>query len=124
VSFDADLSEGRYELVNAMYDRLVTFRLKELNAAWKAIHDAEAKLGMLAPPVAQVLLRQARALASGVPITEKGASDPAIAGAFQEKKQDRPVAARQAEFERKWDDYATLNYAQALKKVDDALAAK
>jgi iron(III) transport system substrate-binding protein len=124
VNFDADLSEGRYELVNAMYDRLVTFRLKELNAAWKAIHGAEAKLGMLAPPVAQVLLRQARALASGVPITEKGASDPAIAGAFQEKKQDRPVAGRQAEFERKWDDYATLNYAQALKKVDDALAAK
>jgi phosphoglycerate transport regulatory protein PgtC len=124
VTFDADLSEARYEVVNSLYDRLITFRLKELNAAWKAIHAAEARLGTSARPEASVLLRQARALASGVPITEKGASDPAIAGAFQEKKPDRPVAARQAEFELKWDDYATLNYAQALKKVDDALAAK
>jgi iron(III) transport system substrate-binding protein len=124
VSFDADLSEGRYEVVNSLYDRLVTFRLQELNAAWKAIHDAEYKLGVLISPAAQRLLRQARGLASGVPITEKGASDPAIAGAFQEKKPDRPVAARQAEFERKWDDFATLNYAQALKLVDDALRAR
>ena len=45
VNFNADLSEARYELVNSLYDRLITFRLKELNAAWKAIHDAETKLG-------------------------------------------------------------------------------
>ncbi len=75
-------------------------------------------------PAAQRLLRQARGLASSVPITEKGASDPAIAGAFQEKKPDRPATARQAEFERKWDDFASVNYGQALKKVDDALAAR
>jgi iron(III) transport system substrate-binding protein len=124
VNFNADLSEGRYELINSLYDRLVTFRLQELNAAWKAIHDAEAKLGTRASSTAQRLLREARGLASGVPITEKGASDPAIAGAFQEKKPDRPVATRQAEFERKWDDFATLNYAQALKRVDDALGAR
>src|SRR5262249_31417769 len=45
VSFNADLSEGRYELLNSLYDRLITFRLKELNAAWKAIQAAEAKIG-------------------------------------------------------------------------------
>ena len=45
VKFNADVSEGRYELVNSLFDRVVTFRLKELNAAWKAIHDAEKKLG-------------------------------------------------------------------------------
>src|SRR5262249_41113839 len=37
VNFNADLSEGRYELLNSLFDRLITFRLKELNAAWKAI---------------------------------------------------------------------------------------
>ncbi len=45
VTFNADLSEARYELINSLYDRLITFRLKELNAAWKAINDAEKKLG-------------------------------------------------------------------------------
>ena len=45
VKFDADISEARYELVNSLFDRLITFRLKELNAAWKAIQDAEKKIG-------------------------------------------------------------------------------
>ena len=45
VKFNTELSEGRYELLNSLFDRVVTFRLKELNAAWKAIHDAETKLG-------------------------------------------------------------------------------
>src|SRR5581483_9997726 len=43
VKFDVDLSEKRYELVNSLFDRIITFRLKELNAAWKAIHDTEKK---------------------------------------------------------------------------------
>ena len=43
------LSEGRYELVNSLFDRVVTFRLKELNAAWKAIHDAESEARRRAP---------------------------------------------------------------------------
>ena len=29
VSFNPELSEGRYELVNSLYDRVVTFRLKD-----------------------------------------------------------------------------------------------
>src|SRR5262249_5838982 len=45
VNFNVDVSETRYELLNALYDRLITFRLKELNAAWKAIQEAEKKLG-------------------------------------------------------------------------------
>src|SRR5204863_9103032 len=43
VRFDALVSEARYELLNSLYDRVVTFRLKELNAAWKAIQAAEKK---------------------------------------------------------------------------------
>src|SRR3954471_11930719 len=69
VAFGVDLSEARYELVNALYDRVITFRLKELNAAWKAIHDAEAKLGTGANAEAKRLLAEARQLASAVPIS-------------------------------------------------------
>jgi phosphoglycerate transport regulatory protein PgtC len=124
VSFNADLSEARYHLVNSLYDRLITFRLKELNAAWKAIHDAEAKLGQGASREARILLSEARKLATSIPITEKGAIDPAISGAFQEARKDRPVAGRQAEFESKWDSFATANYEGAKERVARALAAK
>jgi phosphoglycerate transport regulatory protein PgtC len=124
VNFNADLSEGRYELLNSLYDRLITFRLKELNAAWKAIHAAEAKLGTGAGAEAKRLIAEARKLATAVPLTESEASDKAIAGSFQETKPGQKVAGRQAEFEEKWDSFAVKNYAEAKALAEKALAAK
>jgi phosphoglycerate transport regulatory protein PgtC len=122
VNFDVDVSEARYELTNSLYDRLITFRLKELNAAWKAIHDAEARRGANAEAVR--LIAEARKLASSVPISEKEAGDKAIAGSFQEVKPGQKVAGRQAEFEEKWDAFAVKNYAEARALAEKALAAK
>jgi ABC-type Fe3+ transport system substrate-binding protein len=124
VSFNADLSEGRYEMLNSLYDRLVTFRLKELNAAWKAIHEAEKKLGASAGNEAKRLLAEARKLATSVPITEREASDRAIAASFQELKPGQKAAGRQAEFEEKWDSFAVKNYAEARALAEKAATAK
>jgi ABC-type Fe3+ transport system substrate-binding protein len=124
LNFNVDVSEARYELVNSLYDRLITFRLKELNAAWKAIHDAETKLGSATSVEAKRLLGEARKLASAVPISEKEAADKAIAGAFQEVKPGQKVAGRQAEFEEKWDSFAAKNYAEARTLAEKALTAK
>jgi phosphoglycerate transport regulatory protein PgtC len=122
VNFDVDVSEARYELTNSLYDRLITFRLKELNAAWKAIHDAEARRGANAEAVR--LIAEARKLASSVPISEKEAGDKAVAGSFQEVKPGQKVAGRQAEFEEKWDAFAVKNYTEAKALAEKALAAK
>ena len=124
VKFNAEVSEGRYELVNSLYDRLVTFRLKELNAAWKAIHDAEKKLGSGGSAEGKRLIAEARKLATSVPVTEKEASDRAIAGSFQEVKKGQKVAGRQAEFEEKWDSFAVKNYAEAKSLAEKAASAK
>src|SRR5215218_6252209 len=124
INFNADLSEGRYELLNSLFDRLITFRLKELNAAWKAIHEAEKKLGSNPNPEAKRLLAEARRLATSVSVTEQEASDPAIAGSFQEVKPGQKVAGRQAEFEEKWDAFAVRNYAEAKAMAEKALTAK
>ena len=124
MSFNADLSEARYELINSLYDRLITFRLKELNAAWKAIHDAEMKLGADAHAEAKRLLAEARRLATSVPITEKEASDKSIAGSFQEVKRGQKVAGRQAEFEERWDSFAVKTYTDAKALAERALTAK
>lgn len=121
VTFNADLSEGRYELLNSLYDRLITFRLKELNAAWKAIHEAEAKA---ASAEAKRLIAEARKRATAVPLSEKEASDRAIAGAFQEIKKGQKPAGRQAEFEAKWDEFASKSYAEAKALAEKALSVK
>jgi hypothetical protein len=124
VSFNADVSESRYALLNSLYDHVITFRLKELNAAWKAIHDAENKLGSGANTEAKRLLGEARKLARSVPVTEKDASDKAIAGAFKELKAGEKAAGRQAEFESRWDTAVVKNYADAKALAGNALTAR
>ena len=124
VTFDADLSEKRYELLNSLFDRVITFRLKDLNAAWRAIQTTEAKLGAKASPAAKKMLADARRLASSVPITEKEAADPAIAGAFRPVKEGQKAAGRQAEFENRWDGAALKNYSEAKALAEKALTAK
>ncbi|MPZ41384.1 MAG: extracellular solute-binding protein [Rhizobiales bacterium] len=124
ITFDSDVSEQRYQLLNSLYDRVVTFRLKELNAAWKAIQTAEAKLGGKANATAKDLIAQARKLASTVPVTEKEAVDPSIAGAFQAVKKGQKAASRQAEFESRWDAAALKNYTEAKTLAERALTAK
>ncbi len=59
-----------------------------------------------------------------MPITEKEASDPAIAGAFQALKTGQKAAGRQAEFESRWDAFASKNYAEARALAEKALTAK
>jgi hypothetical protein len=124
VKFDADVSEARYQLINSLFDRVITFRLKELNAAWKAIHDSEKKLGANPSAEAKRLLAEARKLATSVPITEKEAADRSIAGSFQGVKKGQKVAGRQAEFEEKWDSFASKNYAEAKALAEKAASAK
>lgn len=124
ITFNSDLSEQRYELLNSLYDRVVTFRLKELNAAWRAIHTAETKLAGKTNAAAKGLIAEARALASRVPISEKEAVDPAIAGAFQVVKAGQKPAGRQAEFESRWDTAALKNYTEARTLAERALTAK
>jgi ABC-type Fe3+ transport system substrate-binding protein len=123
VKFDSVLSEVRYELLNSLYDRLVTFRLKELNAAWKAIHAAEAALAKKPNAEGAKLLAEARKKASAVPVSEKDANDPAIAGAFRAAAKDKPAPKRQAEFEEQWDAFAKKNYAEARDMAEKAAAA-
>ncbi|MCA0340740.1 MAG: extracellular solute-binding protein [Proteobacteria bacterium] len=121
VKFDADVSEARYALLNSLFDRIITFRLKELNAAWKAIHEAEAKSKSAE---ARRLIEEARRLATAVPIGDKEAAEPAIAASFKELKKGEKAAGRQAEFEEKWDSFAIAHYTDAKAMAEKALAAK
>lgn len=43
VDFDLDLSKSRYNVVNSLFDVMITYRLDELREATEAIQEAEAK---------------------------------------------------------------------------------
>jgi ABC-type Fe3+ transport system substrate-binding protein len=121
VKFDAARSSSRVNLVNALFDQLITFRLAELKAAWGAIHQADAAVARAKAAGKNVeradgLAREARAAASAMPIDEKKA-DKTLNESFKSKAE---VKAKQ---ESEWDAFAKASYARARTLAEQALAA-
>jgi len=120
VKFDLKLSKNRYNVVNSLFDVMITYRLKELRAATKAIQTAEAKTK--GNPAARKLIAQARALVAKVPITAAKASEKAFNGIFKKKRKKKTtkVTGRQAQFEQAWDTEIKANYAKAKTLANKA----
>jgi len=122
VRFDSDVSQGRYNLVNSLFDQLITFRLEDLREATEAIYAAEAALAKKPNPSAQKLVEEARGLVAAVPVTEAQANDKAYAAIFEKKRKKATdqVPQRQAEVEEQWDRFARQNYAKAKELAERA----
>ncbi|WP_419629694.1 ABC transporter substrate-binding protein, partial [Thiolapillus sp.] len=117
VKFDLALSKSRYNVVNSLFDVMITYRLDDLRTAVKAIQDAEAALQGNNNPAAQKLIAQAKDLVNAVPIDAAKASDEAFNSIFKKKrkKASTKVTGRQAEIEQQWDEMIKANYAKATQ---------
>ena len=118
VKFDVDLSEKRTNVVDALYDQLITFQLDTLKAATKALHEVDAALAKKDSPQARALAKEARDLIAAMPVSEVQAASPEIAGAFTGSKEK---GARQAELEQQWASFAKSRYQEAQAKAEQAL---
>ena len=122
VKFDSGLSESRYNVVSSMFDQTITFRLKELQAATKAIHAAEAALAKKPNAQASTLLQQARGLAFQ-PIVGSGlAGDAEFLKLFTANKKDAAVNKQVTGLEDRWNSHARENYDKARALAEQALA--
>ena len=114
--FDRGLSSARYELVNLLFDEMITFRVKTLNRVWQLIHEGEARLAAHYDAAASKLLRAARAAATAIPVSAAQAADPGFSAELRRPTRGLPVSARQMELEAEWRAFSKRN-------LDDALAA-
>jgi ABC-type Fe3+ transport system substrate-binding protein len=124
VNFNADLSEDRYSLVHSLFDQTITFRLKELQAATKAIHSAEAKLAAGGKPNAQAaeLIKQARELAFTPIVSASLASQSDFLKLFASNKKEVAVAKQITGLEESWNRKARENYTKAADLAQQAQA--
>ena len=122
VKFDLGLSKGRYNVVNSLFDVMITYRLDDLREATKAVQEAEAAANGKSNSEAEALIKQARMLISQMPISEAKASEENFAGIFKKKRKKATdkVTGRQAEVEQKWDDQVKANYARAKELAEQA----
>lgn len=125
VSFDSEASKAHYNAVNALFDSMITYRHKELAAAVKAIHEAEAAVGEGGSQAAKDLIAEARALVAWTPVDLETANDPAFGAIFttKRKSEDDKSSGRQAEVEQEWDARIVENYAKAVDLAEKAKSA-
>ena len=68
VKFDLALSKNRYNVVNSLFDVMITYRLDDLRDATKAVQEAEAAAKGKSNSEAEALIKQARMLINEMPI--------------------------------------------------------
>ncbi|MEP7303259.1 MAG: extracellular solute-binding protein [Caldimonas sp.] len=117
VNFDTAVSESRYYVVSSMFDQVITFRHKELQAATKAIQDADRRLAGRA----SAQLDEAKKLAWAPPVSAEQAKDKELLAVFKAKKGDDAALRKKTQIEEEWSTRAKTNYARA---VELATAAK
>lgn len=122
VKFDLQLSKNRYNVVNSLFDVMITYRLDDLRAATKAIQDAETAMDGKTNEEAAKLIAEARALVAKVPVDEATAGQAEFNAIFKKKrkKASTKVTGRQAEIEQEWDEAVKANYAKAIELAEKA----
>ncbi|MCA0343754.1 MAG: extracellular solute-binding protein, partial [Proteobacteria bacterium] len=118
ITFDSDVSKKRTDVVDALYDQLITFQLDSLRDATKAIHAAEKALASNDQAEARALIAEAHGLISKMPVTAEEAASDEMRAAFTGGEEK---TARQAELEQAWAAFAGEKYAAAKTKAEQAL---
>ncbi len=122
VQFDSKLSSDRYQVVSSLFDHMVSFRLKDLQAATKAIHDAERKLKAKPNAQAAELIKQARSFAYSPLVSESMIKDEPFLELFRKSKKDVAVAKQLTGLEDLWNSKAKTNYDRARELANQAAA--
>ena len=122
VQFNTDLSSNRYQVVVSLFDQMVTFRLKELQAATRAIHEADRRLQAKPNAHGSELLRQAKSFAYSSLVPETMVKDEKFLNLFRQNKRDVEVAKQLTGLEELWSSKAKANYERARDLANQAAA--
>jgi hypothetical protein len=108
--------------VHSLFDQTITFRLKELQAAARAIHEAEARLANKKNPQAEALVKQARELAFTPIVSAQLAGQPEFLKLFASNKKEVEVSRKITGLEEQWNSKARANYLKAAELAQQASA--
>ena len=120
VQFNTELSGQRYPVVISLFDQMVTFRLKELQAATKSIHEATAALKARPNARGSELLAQARSLAYTSLVGADNVKNPEFLELFRKSRRDVAVSKQLTGMEQMWADKARANSERARELAEQA----
>ena len=121
VVFDSALSKRRYHLVNTLFDQLITYRHKALSRTWKAIHEAERKLGNRREAELLTKVDEARRLSTQVPVSAEMSQKISFTSLFRRKRRGMPLSERQQQIEQQWERFSRTNLKQAQELAQQVI---
>ena len=107
-------------MVISLFDQMVTFRLKELQAATKSIHEATAALKARPNTRGSELLAQARSLAYTPLVGAENVKNKEFLELFRKSRRDVAVSKELTGMEQMWSDKSRANYERARQLADEA----
>jgi len=122
VQFDPKVSEERRQLVGTLFDKMITLRHKELQAATRAIHEAERRLAGRPNLKAAKLIKQARGFAFVALVDERNVQQGQMADLFRRSRNDAAVARQVTALEELWGTRAKASYERAEALAREAAA--
>ncbi len=123
IAFDVQKSRLRYNVVNSLFDAMITYRLDELRSAMQAVQAAEQLMlstpaaGL--PAVARAVI-QGRDLIRWTPIDELTSRDPKFTAKFKKTRKQASdiIDGEQGNIEQQWDQHIVENYARTRHIID------
>jgi ABC-type Fe3+ transport system substrate-binding protein len=122
VHFDSDLSEARYYVVSSMFDQTITFRLKGLQAATRAIDEAQRALAAKPNAKGAALLAEAREAAYSPVVDAQKVADKDFLAIFAADKKKAKANKQMTALEGRWNNEARENYERAKSLAEQAAA--
>lgn len=98
-SFDAGLSARRYNVVNIIFDEMITHRRAALVQLWRKLHVAEQVLRVAPNATMSLIAKGVREALERPPITEAEASEPELLKSVSRVGRGLSVSEIQARFE-------------------------
>jgi len=113
-TYNVHLSRQRYQLVNQLFDRLITFKLRERRHIWKQTIDLATRYGGKDPTVIR-LKDQIIKLLGQVPVTVEQSQSRDFLRVLTPTKADAPASKKQREVINRWDTFIDEKLSQSRK---------
>ena len=117
--YDTELSRIRYNLVNTLFDQLITYRLLERRRIWKKLIELE-QLRPADQEMFDTVKKAVVSLVSAVPVSEEESSNQAFSALFSVTAETALKSEHDRQQLQAWDDFVTENFRQAQALLDNA----
>lgn len=111
-NYDAALSQERYEMVNLLFDQVITRRLLDLKIFWRHYHELKSNAQVKNSPDALELINQAKKSITKVPFSLDRAISEKID--FQQYHSGLDVPIEQKNIQKEWRFKVQKDYSQAM----------